>query len=288
MRRLAIVVNERCNIDCAYCFNTTHDTNVKRRGDVFGATAEGIEGVVAALSARDYDSVTLTGGEPTVSRRFPLWMGALAEAGIPTVLITNLVHMPPEIEALIVGHPAMVVHVSVGGGSEAVHNAERAKFAETRANLEKLRALGVACAMTMVITPSNIAHLPEFEAFCAETGCQANAVPVSGVLGELLSALPEHVWFETIAGMQDERLMQQLFLGHAFTTGGASPTSCAMRTQTHVMGQNGDLIGCFFREDLAFGNLLTEDPGAVLDRAWSDTRLRADCFGKHCIGIHIH
>lgn len=288
MKRLAVVVNERCNISCSYCFNTTHDTVVQRRSEQRGLRPGTIHQVTDALRDLSYDSVTLTGGEPTVSPRGAIWIDALADADITTILISNMVYLPAHLEAKIAAHNGIVVRVSMGGGSAETHNAERDKFEETATNLRKLAARGVRCEVTMVITPSNLDKIPEFEQFCDDIGVIGHVVPVSGVLGDILAAMPESAWEDVVSDLRTPRLQHNVLKAHAYMTGVAAPTGCPLRTQSHVLTQDGDLVGCFFREDVAFGNVEREPAGDVLRRAWSDAVLPASCFGKHCVGVHLH
>jgi|GEM_PF-6727540 len=288
MRTLAIVVNERCNIGCSYCFNTTHNTVVRRRAESNGLSELKIREVATALSHLKYDSVTLTGGEPTVSKRCGMWLNELARNDVRTILITNLVHLPTSIEELIFQHKKITVRVSLGGGSPQVHNAEREKFRESEKNLKKLVQRGVNCEVTMVITPENLSAVPEFERFSNDLGCVGHIVPVSGFLGRILSDATTAEWEDVMARIEGPQLLQNLLMAQALLTKSASPSGCPLRTQSHVLSQDGNLVGCFFREDIQFGNVTKTNAIEVFKQAWSPDVLPADCFGDHCIGIHLH
>lgn len=287
---MAIVVGNRCNISCSYCFNYTHDTIVDgtRAASPRMTQESEISAFVLALRERGYSYVTLTGGEPLVYRHTAIWLRHLRWAGIGAIVITNLTILPRWIDPIVLQWPELEFHVSIGGADAKHHNRDRELFADTARNLDRLVALHARFALSMVLTAGNFASLPEAELLAGRLGCALHVSPESIDGRSTLSNVERGAWDELIASIHDGGLRQELHLMKEIVLSGTKPKYCHMTTLGHVLQDDGELVGCFFRGDVAFGNVLRDDPGAVLDRAYSPVRASADCFGIHCAGIHLH
>lgn len=290
MKRMAIVVGNRCNISCSYCFNHTHDTIVdgtRAAGPRMTEEAE-ISAFVIALRDRGYAHVTITGGEPLVYRHTATWLQCLRQAGIGAFVITNLTIFPRWIESLVSEWPGLEFHVSIGGPDAAHHDRDRGLFMNTARNLERLAARRARFSLSMVLTADNFATLPEAEALAQRLGCALHVSPESSEGGSSLSTVERAKWDKLIASIDEAGLRQELHVMKEMVLRGTKPKHCHMTTLGHVLQDDGELVGCFFRGDIAFGNVLRDSPGEVLDRAYSPVRASADCFGLHCAGIHLH
>ena len=86
-RDLRISITDRCNFRCSYCM-PEEGMEWLSRHDLL--TFEEITRVARILVARyDFDSIRLTGGEPTVRADLPRLVGLLSELGVDLALSTN-------------------------------------------------------------------------------------------------------------------------------------------------------------------------------------------------------
>ena len=87
VRDLRISVTDRCNFRCTYCMPEDGLTWVPRDEIL---TFEEIERVARVCVERfDFDSIRLTGGEPTVRAHLPVLVEKLAQLGVDIALTTN-------------------------------------------------------------------------------------------------------------------------------------------------------------------------------------------------------
>ena len=86
-RDLRISVTDRCNFRCVYCMPEEGMDWIPRQEIL---TFEEIERIARVLVERfDFDSIRLTGGEPTVRARLPVLVAKLAALGVDLAMTTN-------------------------------------------------------------------------------------------------------------------------------------------------------------------------------------------------------
>jgi cyclic pyranopterin phosphate synthase len=86
-RDLRISVTDRCNFRCVYCMPEEGMDWIPREEIL---TFEEIERIARVLVERfDFDSIRLTGGEPTVRARLPILVAKLAALGVDLAMTTN-------------------------------------------------------------------------------------------------------------------------------------------------------------------------------------------------------
>jgi cyclic pyranopterin phosphate synthase len=86
-RDLRISVTDRCNFRCVYCMPEEGMDWIPREEIL---TFEEIERVARVLVERfDFDSIRLTGGEPTVRARLPILVAKLAALGVDLAMTSN-------------------------------------------------------------------------------------------------------------------------------------------------------------------------------------------------------
>ena len=86
-RDLRISVTDRCNFRCVYCM-PEEGMDWTPREEIL--TFEEIERIARVLVERfDFDSIRLTGGEPTVRARLPILVAKLAALGVDLAMTTN-------------------------------------------------------------------------------------------------------------------------------------------------------------------------------------------------------
>jgi GTP 3',8-cyclase len=91
-RDLRISITDRCNFRCVYCM-PEEGMDWTPRDELL--TFEEIERVARVLVERfDFESIRLTGGEPTVRARLPLLVAKLAALGVDLAMTTNGATLP--------------------------------------------------------------------------------------------------------------------------------------------------------------------------------------------------
>jgi molybdenum cofactor biosynthesis enzyme MoaA len=150
-------VTRRCNAACAFCQapNNSRDH----------LTVDEIGRVASLLRERGVRSMKLTGGEPTIRRDIAEVVGAIAEAGLKPVVLTN---------GISIGEDLLATAVRVGAEFKvSIHrdSAENDRVLRVRSfdriqeNLARLRAAGVVYSIMTVVEPGeewNVARMTEF------------------------------------------------------------------------------------------------------------------------------
>src|SRR5262245_22396961 len=86
-RDLRISITDRCNFRCEYCL-PEEGIQWLPREDVL--SYEEIERIARVLVQRyGFDSIRITGGEPTVRARLPVLIQKLSDLGVDLALTTN-------------------------------------------------------------------------------------------------------------------------------------------------------------------------------------------------------
>lgn len=117
---LGIALTEHCNLRCPHCIRD--DVTTVRNLD-----PALIERTVAQACALFGDvAVSMTGGEPTLHPQWERIIASLHQRGVPWRFVTNGWHMRRLMPALD-RYPPSAVRLSLSGGDEAVHDAERGR-----------------------------------------------------------------------------------------------------------------------------------------------------------------
>ncbi|HEX5726377.1 MAG TPA: radical SAM protein [Longimicrobiaceae bacterium] len=118
---LGFAVTEHCNLRCPHCIRDDVTTVRNLDADLLLSTVD------QAQVLFDGDvAVTMTGGEPTLHPEWERIIAGLHRRGVPYRFVTNGWHMRRLIPSLE-RHPPAYVRVSLSGGDEAVHDAERGR-----------------------------------------------------------------------------------------------------------------------------------------------------------------
>lgn len=295
MNTLCVIPSYRCNIRCTYCFNDTHQNLVKGdhpHGDPGAAVR--IDSICSALARHGLRSLTLSGGEPLLSRLTRTWLASAETKGIGVRIITNLTILPDYVENCLDSGAGLELTVSLGGLEAASHERFRQRFFPTISNLERLRRHRTRVTISFMLDRLNASQLGELEDYCHERGFNLVLSPLSpqgggvAVEGACLSGMSEGGWrsLEPRAGSLKLRLAVASI--RAFHEGRLNVASCAMRNSILVLTPDGGLYGCFFRRDIYHGNLFCDDPDSVLAKLPANGRKPAPCFGQQCLPILIN
>jgi len=296
---LVVMVGYRCNLRCSYCFNETHEDSVGYQqkhasgGRDVAWGREVIARVVEEAAATGYRRLVLTGGEPLLYPETLDWIELGASAGLRVNLITNLTAVDTHVvRALSKAGARASLRVSVGGYDRSTHQRYRQGWDAMRRGLSLVKPVGNELHFSLVLTRSMLAHLTRYEAFALAEGARPHIAALSpgrpGVVPatELLAEASRAEWEEAEKSVTDALLRRELSLLKGMYLASLRPRTCSMRTKAHVLLPNGDLVGCFHRLDLDYGNVLAGNLGCLLKGVNIDRALPADCIGEHCFTNH--
>lgn len=291
---LFVATTFRCNLKCAYCYNDTHfgvaeGYKSRTSGDISQTVV--IKILEEFIRCR-YSTLILTGGEPLLAPITTTWLFEGSQRKVPTNLITNLSLMSPRHASLLARHQTLTVTISIGGADEQSHDALRGRFRQTYNNALRLAEAGVKLVLSVVLDARNILSIPAFERMAEELSASIHYAPISvpksiDFLRERsLEKLCAEDWEKAMAACTTKESLKQLSMVKGFYMGTLQVRSCGMRTKSQVLDPWGNLKGCFFRDDIDWGNVTIEEPAAVFSRVPREQMWDAGCFGGHCIPLH--
>lgn len=296
MKSLCVIPTYRCNIKCDYCYNDTHDNLAPEAvgcDDRF-ASAELLNEICSALAEHGVTTITISGGEPLISKLTPRWLDAALGAHMGVHLITNLTVLPPYLEEFLESHENLRLTVSIGGINAASHNYFRDRFSSTFAHVEKLKRVGARLTISLVLDRFNACQLKEISDYCVRNGFGLTLSPLSTVGATdfvkdgCLSKMSSDEWhaFSDLAASPSVR--SSVIAIRAYHEGNFKVATCAMRNAVMVLNPDGGLYGCFFRKDIYHGNLFKEVARDVLKKLPDNERKPADCFTQQCLPILVN
>lgn len=163
--RVVLEVTQACNLDCAFCYNSSGSIRDMLSDDeLLRVTRELCD--LAALE------VVLTGGEVlTAPKRLKAVVKLLAQQGVAFHVITNGWLMTPDWAAFLADHGVYSVQVSIDGAEPAVHDELRRREGSWRRAVDAvcdLERAGCFTIMAAVATRPTCATLGDYIdfAFC--------------------------------------------------------------------------------------------------------------------------
>jgi len=117
---LGLAITEHCNLRCPHCIRDDVTTVRNLDPDLILRTVD-----EARLLFGDV-RVSMTGGEPTIHPQWDRIIASLHERGVSYRFVSNGWHMRRLMPGLD-RHPPAFVRLSLSGGDEAVHDAERGR-----------------------------------------------------------------------------------------------------------------------------------------------------------------
>lgn len=284
---LGFAVTRHCNLRCAHCI----------RDDVTHVTVlpvELIESVTEqALERFDDLVVSLTGGEPLVHPEFDAIAAIFGERGVPWRFTTNGWHMRRAMP-VVMRHRPVTVRLSLSGGSEETHDAERGRGSWRRLlqAVALMTSQRIPVYLCMVVDRRDRHELAAAADLADDLGVPGisfilpQPVPGSAARG---SDLPPEEWpvvrdeVFRIAAEPDRRT--RVWLDYGYPTEGPEPPCQTFRRERIYVDPDGFLSTCcqlsdygFNRED-AVADLARVPLGEALeaydrrlDREWQATR----------------
>ena len=151
-----------CNLRCSFCYTDAPRRTLARAGDM--SDEQWLEIIDQALDLGIIEAV-VTGGEPLLRRDLALQaVERISAAQAMVTLNTNGWFVDPEVADAVAATNARV-HISLDGASAELHDASRGVPGSWRRAVEAVAMLldrGVRVQVVHVVTPRNLATLPDF------------------------------------------------------------------------------------------------------------------------------
>ncbi|HVR62025.1 MAG TPA: radical SAM protein [Polyangia bacterium] len=172
----------RCNIRCQHCYNFDRDaTRSPCTGEEKTASAPGPElsadeilRVMTDLRAAGCLFLSLTGGEVLMHPQLVLFLDHARALNLSVQLLTNGTLLRPGMARRLAGYPNLLgVSVSVYGATPAVHDGitqVAGSWRRTWDGAARLRALGVAVRVKLIVMRANAHEAAAMRAMAAERG----------------------------------------------------------------------------------------------------------------------
>jgi MoaA/NifB/PqqE/SkfB family radical SAM enzyme len=295
-----VVTDYFCNITCTYCFNETHSESavfLASKSDTLKRPAQRwtepvITAAAKSISGLKFRRVVLTGGEPLVFPHSMLWMRAALQEGLQLGVITNATVLRDRHLELLAPHRERVFFsVSIGGLDRDSHDKYRERWPATLAGIEALVGSGFDIELSLVLTRSLITRMGEYEEFASRYRAVPHVAALSpegagaSMAGDTLDLVTAEEWDKAIASVEQETLSRDLRLLRSFYRHQLRVGRCGMRTRTHVLLPDGDVVGCFHRSDINFGSIFQSPLEELLSEVDLEERGSAPCFGEHCLTL---
>lgn len=285
MKLVYLVLENRCNLKCPYCFYAQRgDKWTKERMGLFT-----VRSVLDQLASLGFTGVAFTGGEPTLH---PDLLECIAHAkgrGYTTWLATNGTRLDEPLSRGLKDNGLDNVYLS----SDTTDRTEIALISLERA-MSMLRRAGLnSIHLTWVISRPDPGVLREVKAFARGHGVDVIFQPawLAHSDGTLRPIAKEDITRMAPALMDWAREMHHIpyvktVLRHYRE--GEKPNACQMGTNRIIVNWNGDMYPCFHRRDLKVGSVLTDSCQELIGRMREKAVphvASAACFGEHCISL---
>lgn len=157
MARIVIELTNRCNLACQHCFSGRH-------GGKDDLPLELLSNVLAEAKACGFDTLTFTGGDPTVYPRFAEALRLTTEAGYTFSFVTNGFNFAQTYKQLLPYRDSLKqITFSLDGATQETHGALRGphSYRKVLQAMSICAALGVPFANNMVLSKHNAHELEE-------------------------------------------------------------------------------------------------------------------------------
>lgn len=163
---LGFAVTEHCNLRCPHCIRDDVTTVRSLEPELIASVLDQARAMFHPVAA------SLTGGEPLLHPAFTRIAGVLAERRVPYRFVTNGWHFV-RVMPILDRYPPQAVRLSLSGGSEAVHDAERGRGSFRRVLLAVglLTSRGISSALSLVVDRRDRHELREAADLAEALGC---------------------------------------------------------------------------------------------------------------------
>lgn len=163
IRSYDLKVGYTCDHDCLHCVIKDSKRDIINSNKSVDLTTDECLSLIDQASERGVDSITLTGGEPTLRRDFPVLVGRCLSHSMLITLQTNGGHLSSaDVVKAIRGTDAITYVIALHGATAKVHDAitrTPGSFEKTIEGIRRVRDLGKPVILKTVISRVNMESL---------------------------------------------------------------------------------------------------------------------------------
>ncbi|MDF1498052.1 MAG: radical SAM protein [Patescibacteria group bacterium] len=299
MRCLFLMVNNLCNISCAYCFYATgYQKRVASK-----ISPDKAEIFADKIEALNFDKVILTGGEPLhlkLKQETYIIIREIKKKKIPVIINTSATFLTDADLDTIIRLNVDRIDISIDSHIREVHNKQRGRFDDTVYAIKGLISRGYRnVATTTVVTKKNASTLDETINWLQGLGIsdirfQEVFIP-KGKMQQLNTENKDNIIFNAIKKISQKNksthIKDYIALTEAiFNNKNLLPNAlCCMGKEYFVCSAEGDLTPCFHRPDIKLGNLFNDPVSEIIanidNNILSKSEKLPNCFGVHCVSL---
>lgn len=299
MSCLFLMVNNLCNINCAYCF---YATGYQKRA-ASKISPDKVASFADKIEALNFDKVILTGGEPLhlkwKQETFSL-IHELKNRKLSVIINTSATCLTDADLDTIIKLNVDRVDISIDSHIPKIHNAQRGRYEDTVFALKGLFSRGYRnVATTTVVTKKNASTLQDTIAWLhglgvADIRFQEVFIP-KGKMQQINTEKKDNVIFNAIKKISQKNksmhVKDYIALTEAiFNNNDPLPNAfCCMGKEYFVCSAEGDLTPCFHRPDIKLGNLFNDPVFEIItnidNNILSKSEKLPNCFGVHCVSL---
>ncbi len=264
-----IEITNRCNLNCATCYNQSGMNSVTRELEL-----SGIRSTLDVLPAYGCRSVSFSGGEPLLHSEIYALMELLkAYPELSFSFVTNGTLLTRELAEKAALIQNIHFCISLDGSTEEINGKIRGKgnYRKATEAVTLLAENGIPCFVKMVISRENQYDVEPFYRMAIERG----AVPEFGFI--MKKGNGARRWEETrLSGTEKARIIQKIEDLNRELNGSADIPACTYacpltdpEKELHILiKSSGDIHPCqsLYHEKYALGNILTFSEEAVEDK----------------------
>jgi radical SAM protein with 4Fe4S-binding SPASM domain len=249
----------RCNIRCQHCYN--FDRDVKREpcdGDAQPElSTEEILRLMTDLREAGCLFLSLTGGEVLMHPELFSFLDHARDLNLTVQLLSNGTLLRPGMARRLAGYPNLLgVSVSVYGATPAVHDAITqvpGSWRRTWAGAQRLRALGMAVRMKLIVMRQNAHEVTAMRAAATEHGfAYLMDLTITSRHDGDVSSLDTRVTRDQLDDLYRGPLRDLVFTGAREVTEESFPCNCARGNC--AISARGDVFPCV-SVPMAAGNI---------------------------------
>jgi MoaA/NifB/PqqE/SkfB family radical SAM enzyme len=250
---LSFLITKQCNFKCLHCYN---DSGVREDGEL--SSLERMK-VASYLGRWGVPTITLTGGEPFLSRDTISVLELLASYRTFLKVSTNAWHLPDEALEMVRSRAIRQMNISLDGGNAETHDnyrKVRGSFERVLKTLARLQEAKVEILnLNVAVYDHNLDQLDDVCQIALRFG--AHAIAFKAVTSSGRADAPPET-FLTAAGIQQFRRVRDVLHGRygrsvmmsapivsaAVEEPEQDAVQCGGGTKAMFIGSNGDLLPC--------------------------------------------
>lgn len=293
MRIIFAILTTQCNRNCSYCF---YNTGIMNRGKI-NTTLQTDAKLFQAMRKAGVEKIVLTGGEPLLLNDIVDRVRLATEFGMYSLILTNGDLLSEELLQNLVDAGLCALYLSIDnitGGTTAKAPWQAMNLLKAHPHL-KINVITVVSHLNLPHMHDIIGgiyqngffslvqpvYIPRTQPLSEKISLDLNDSNERKKFGELLD-----YWIK-LYGMDGKIYPKLMHDYYCKDHPPEPPPRCLMGPEIIVINNDGNVVPCFHRMDLNYGNIKESDPFTLIDRAYQEGQklATAPCYGEHCISL---